>query len=119
MDRELLRWLLPLSVAVLGFLLGGGWPLKAFRRMGELDLIDRMKEHFWTRAEQGAFERQNDMRHDRSDEIVKMLHDAQAANTALSGAVERHTEALKYLGDEMREVRDDVETLKRARTASS
>ena len=115
-SQDTLRWLIGIGLGVAGFLLGGGWPLKAYRRMGDLDLVERMKPHFWTRVEQGAFERQNDMRHDRADEIMKMLHDAQAANTALSGAVERHTEAIKYWGERLEDMEKTVGELRHPRT---
>lgn len=116
LDEDTKRWLITLALAVGGFLLGGGWPWKAYRRMGDLDLVERMRPHFWLRVEQGAFERQNEMRHDRTDEIMKMLHDAQSAVMALSGAVERHTEAIKYFGNDLQEVKDEVEELKRRPT---
>lgn len=114
-NSELLRWIIGLALGVLGFILGGGWPWKAYRRMQELDLLEIIKPHVWMRVEQEAFERRNEMRHDRTDEMMRMLHDAQSSVLALTGAVERHTEAIKYWGAEIQEVKEDVERLKDVR----
>ena len=115
MNEEFWKWALPFAAGLAGLLLGV--PLRAWRRMRELDLVEVLKPHFWTRIEQGAFERQNDMKHDRSDEMMRMLHDAQAANTALSGAVARLTEAVKFWGEKFEDLESEVEELKRRKNA--
>lgn len=115
MDKDLVRWAVPLVIGVLGFLVGGGWPLKAYRKWSDSDLISRMKDSFVPTSTFEAHVRENAMRHQRADEVMGMLHDNQRAILALSGAVERHTEALKFFANDLQEVKDDVERLKEAR----
>ena len=103
--------MLPSGLALAAFIVG--WPLKAYRRMSDLDLVERMKPHFWSRTEQGAFERQNEMRHQRTDEIMALIRDGQRATLALTGAVERATEGVKYANERIEEVQQDLEELKR------
>jgi hypothetical protein len=52
---ETATWLLGSGVVgMLGFVLGGGWPLKVYRRMSDLALVDRLKPHFPLRVELDA-----------------------------------------------------------------
>lgn len=106
-----------------GFLVGGGWPWKAVRRMGDLDLRSRLESVFVTiakfeayvreaRLELEAYMREERMRSDRQDEILDMLASQQKATLSLAGAVERNSEAIKFLAEDILEVRRDVSDLR-------
>lgn len=109
MDKETLTWILPLALGVLGFLLGGGWPAKAYRKWSDSDLVNRMKEHFVLTTTFEAHRREEDLKHQRRDEIIEILKDQAKAVQSLSGAVERHTEALKFLAEDVAEIKRDRE----------
>lgn len=104
----MLRWLVPLAIGVLGFLLGGGWPLKAYRRIGDLDLAARMKERFPTREEFDAHLREEELRHQRRDDIIDMLTRTMRTLESFAGTLSAQGEAIKYQASELQELKEEV-----------
>lgn len=110
------KWIIGSGIiAVLSFIMGGGWPWKAFSRMRELDLVELMKPHFWPRVEQGAFERHNDLKHQHTDEMMEVIRDLQRSIQSLMGSVERHTISIEFFGSQIRDLQADVEEIKDAK----
>lgn len=83
------KWILGSGIiGLLGFVLGGGWPLKAYRRMSDLDLVDRLKPHFPLRAELDAHtEDDREWRERIMQDFVEPSRDLTRAILQLTGAI--------------------------------
>jgi hypothetical protein len=101
-----------IGLPLAGFLLGGGWPWKAYRRLGDLDLEERLKHKFWLRSEQDAYAREREMVSAQQDEVIAMLKEQTKAILSLTGSVERHTIAIEFFGPQIRDLQADVEEIK-------
>jgi len=107
MTEEMTRWLIPLLLGIAGFVLGGGWPAKAYRKWSDLDLVARMKDHFPTRPEFDAHLREEELRHQRRDEIINMLQNTTRTLESFAGTLAAQGEAVKYLATELNELKDE------------
>lgn len=83
------KWILGSGIiGLLGFVLGGGWPLKAYRRMSDLDLVDRMKPHFPLRGELDAHAQDDrEWRERIMEDFVEPTRDLTRAVLQLTGAI--------------------------------
>lgn len=107
MSDDTWRWLIGISLGVAGFLLGGGWPLKAYRRIGDLDLVARLKDSFTTRAEFDAHIREEELRHQRRDDIIDMLTRTMRTLESFAGTLSAQGEAIKYQATELQELKEE------------
>lgn len=83
------QWILGSGIiGLLGFLFGGGWPLKAYRRMSDLDLVDRLKPHFPLRVELDAHAQDDrEWRERIMEDFVEPSRDLTRAILQLTGAI--------------------------------
>jgi len=106
-----------IGLPLAGFLLGGGWPWKAYRRISDLDLLERLKPHVWLRIEHDAYAREQELNSNRQDEILAMLVEQNKAMLAIAGAVERHSEAIKFHSEALSKIETDLDGVIRDRRA--
>lgn len=86
---ETAQWILGSGIiGLLGFLFGGGWPLKAYRRMSDLDLVDRLKPHFPLRVELDTHAQDDrEWRERIMEDFVEPTRDLTRAVLQLTGAI--------------------------------
>jgi len=112
MPSDLTKWLIVTAIGVAGFLLGGGWPVKAYRRMGDLDLKDRLKPGFPTREEFDAHVQDDrEWRERIMEDFVEPSRELTKAILQLTGAIadlklssERNKDEIKRISEQLAEL---------------
>lgn len=97
-----------IGLPLAGFLLGGGWPWKAYRRLGDLDLVERLKDHYVSMPMFDAHVREEELRHQRRDDIIDMLTKTVRTMESFAGTLAAQGEGIKYLAAELSELKDEV-----------
>lgn len=105
------KWAFVVLLPIGGFIVGGGWPWKAYRHLSDLTLFARLRGEFVTVPQFDAHVREEELRHQRRDDIIDALTHTVRTVESFAGTLGQVMEATKHLAQRMNEADEAIDEL--------